>query len=80
MNSCRELRSEILKYIWNFSHLFVPLTLGQVRLHLENKRKNIFFFVFCSVCTNFSLREKVLPFGNSQIYLEFLSLIRTFAA
>ena len=35
--------------------------------------------VFRSICTNFSLREKLLTFGKAQIYLAFLSFIRNFA-
>ncbi len=35
--------------------------------------------VFRSICTNFSLREKLVTFGKAQIYLAFLSFIRNFA-
>lgn len=35
--------------------------------------------MFHSLIRTFSLREKVLPFGNPQINLEFHSLISTFA-
>ena len=38
------------------------------------------YFAFRSVCTNFELRSKVLPFGNAQINLAFRSLNRNFAA
>ena len=35
--------------------------------------------VFRSICTNFSLREKLVTFGKAQIYLAFPSFIRNFA-
>ena len=35
--------------------------------------------VFRSICTNFSLREKLVTFGKAQIYLAFHSFIRNFA-
>lgn len=34
--------------------MWVIFTNGEDRLHLENKRKSIFFFVFCSICTIFA--------------------------
>jgi len=43
------------------------------------KRKTSFPFAFRSLIRTFELRSKVLPLENTQIYLVFSSLIRTFA-
>ena len=51
----RYFRSRKHKKKWFFfCSLNCTLTLGQGRLHLGNKRKTSFFFVFRSVCTTFA--------------------------
>jgi len=48
------------------------LTLGQRRLHLGNKRKIEFFFVFRSICTTFDPWSKLLSLEKTQKIFGFL--------
>ena len=51
-----------------------------VGYRVKSKRKELFSFALCSLNRTFSLREKLLSLGNTQIYLVFHSLIRNFAS
>ena len=44
--SIKPVYSKKFGFIWNFAILFVPLTLGQGRLHLKNDNKSKFILHF----------------------------------
>ena len=44
----------------HFARLFVSFSFGENRQHLGNKRKNVFFFVFRSICTIFAAENEMI--------------------
>ena len=61
---CTSEIKEKLRFSLYFARFALSLRLRLLdRLHLGNKRKNVFFFVFRSLCTTFAKR-KIKNHGN----------------